>query len=102
LSLRFFDFLVYLIRNRDHVVSKGDMIAAVSGSRIVSESALTNRITAARAAFACEGAISGLIRTSRSPAACGSGPLSQADRRAGSQAPHASLWTPLRAGGAPE
>ena len=45
-----FDLLVHLVRNRDRVVSKDDMIAAVWGGRIVSESALTNRINAARTA----------------------------------------------------
>ena len=45
-----FDLLVYLVQNRDRVVSKNDLIASVWGGRMVSESALTSRINAARKA----------------------------------------------------
>jgi DNA-binding winged helix-turn-helix (wHTH) protein len=45
-----FDVLVYLIRNRRRVVSRDDLLAAVWGGRIVSESTLTSRINAARKA----------------------------------------------------
>ena len=41
-----FDLLEYLITNRDRVVSKDDILQAVWGGRIVSESALTTRINA--------------------------------------------------------
>ena len=37
-----FDLLVYLVQNRDRVVSKDDLLGAVWGGRIVSESTLTN------------------------------------------------------------
>jgi DNA-binding winged helix-turn-helix (wHTH) protein len=37
-----FDLLVYLIENRDRVVTKDDLIASVWAGRIVSESTLTN------------------------------------------------------------
>jgi TolB-like protein/DNA-binding winged helix-turn-helix (wHTH) protein len=43
-----FDLLLHLIRNREQVVSKEDLLAAVWGGRIVSESTLNNRINAAR------------------------------------------------------
>ena len=43
-----FDLLVYLVTNRDRVVSKDDLIASVWGGRIVSDSTLTSRINAAR------------------------------------------------------
>ena len=43
-----FDLLDYLVRNRDRVVSKDDLIASVWGGRIVSDSTLTSRINAAR------------------------------------------------------
>ena len=35
-----FDLLVYLVENRDRVVSKDDIIASVWGGRIVSDSTL--------------------------------------------------------------
>jgi pimeloyl-ACP methyl ester carboxylesterase/DNA-binding winged helix-turn-helix (wHTH) protein len=58
-----FDLLVYLIRNRDHVVSKDDLIAGVWGGRIVSESTLTSRINAVRKAVGDSGEKQKLIRT---------------------------------------
>src|ERR1700704_2023062 len=57
------DLLQYLIRNRDHVVSKDDLIAAVWNGRIISESALSSRITAVRHAVGDSGAQQRLIRT---------------------------------------
>jgi hypothetical protein len=39
-----FDLLVYLVENRDHVVSKDDLIASVWRGRIVFDSTLTSRI----------------------------------------------------------
>ncbi len=58
-----FDLLVYLLENRDHVVSKNDLIATVWGGRIVSESTLTSRINAARKAVGDSGEDQRLIRT---------------------------------------
>jgi TolB-like protein/Tfp pilus assembly protein PilF len=58
-----FDLLVYLIENRDRVVSKDDLIAAVWGGRIVSESTLTSRINAVRKAVGDSGEQQKLIRT---------------------------------------
>ena len=58
-----FDLLVYLIRNRDRVVTKDDLISAVWGGRIVSESTLTSRINAARKAVGDSGDRQTLIRT---------------------------------------
>jgi TolB-like protein len=58
-----FDLLEYLISNRDRVVSKDDLIEEVWGGRIVSESALTTRINAARAAVGDTGEDQRLIRT---------------------------------------
>ena len=42
-----FDLLLHLIRNRDHVVSKDELLAAVWQGRIISESTLSNRVNAA-------------------------------------------------------
>ena len=46
-----FDLILHLVRNRDRVVSKDDLLAHVWGGRIVSESTLSNRINAARCAL---------------------------------------------------
>jgi TolB-like protein len=58
-----FDLLVFLIENRDRVVSKDDLMAAVWQGRIVSESTLTSRINAARKAIGDSGEDQTLIRT---------------------------------------
>ena len=58
-----FDLLVHLIESRDRVVSKDDLIAAVWGGRIVSDSTLTSRINAARKAVGDNGDTQKLIRT---------------------------------------
>jgi TolB-like protein len=58
-----FDLLVYLVENRDRVVSKDDLIASVWGGRIVSDSTLTSRINAARKAVGDSGDAQKLIRT---------------------------------------
>jgi DNA-binding winged helix-turn-helix (wHTH) protein/pimeloyl-ACP methyl ester carboxylesterase len=58
-----FDLLVFLIRNRDRVVSRDDLLAGVWGGRIVSESAIGARINAARRAIGDDGAEQRWIRT---------------------------------------
>jgi DNA-binding winged helix-turn-helix (wHTH) protein/pimeloyl-ACP methyl ester carboxylesterase len=58
-----FDLLVYLIQNRDRVVSKDDLIASVWGGRIVSDSTLDSRINAVRKAVGDSGEQQALIRT---------------------------------------
>ena len=58
-----FDLLVYLVQNRDRVVSKDDLIASVWGGRIVSDSTLDSRINAARKALGDNGEQQRLIRT---------------------------------------
>lgn len=60
-----FDLLVYLVRHRARAVTKDDLFAAIWGGRIVSESALTTRINAARAAVGDSGQEQRLIRTLR-------------------------------------
>jgi len=59
-----FDLLVYLIQNRDRVVSKDDLIASVWGGRVVSDSTVDSRINAARKAVGDSGREQNLIRTS--------------------------------------
>jgi DNA-binding winged helix-turn-helix (wHTH) protein/tetratricopeptide (TPR) repeat protein len=58
-----FDLLVHLIRHREHVVSRDEMIASIWGGRIVSESALSTRINAVRSAVGDRGAEQRLIKT---------------------------------------
>src|SRR3982074_2403856 len=58
-----FDLLIYLVENRDRVVSKDDLIASVWGGRIVSDSTLTSRINAARKGGGDSGEDQKLIRT---------------------------------------
>jgi TolB-like protein len=58
-----FDLLVYLVRNRDGVVSKDDLLAAAWSGRIVAESTLTSRIRALRRAVGDRGDTQRLIRT---------------------------------------
>src|SRR5262249_55600382 len=58
-----FDLLEYVIRNRERVVSKDDLLAAVWNGRIVSESTLSTRINAARNAIGDSGEEQRLLRT---------------------------------------
>jgi TolB-like protein len=58
-----FDLLDYLIRNRERVVSKDDLIGAVWSGRIVSDAALTTRLNAVRSAIGDTGEKQRLIKT---------------------------------------
>ncbi|CAN7668832.1 winged helix-turn-helix domain-containing tetratricopeptide repeat protein [Pararhizobium sp. LjRoot235] len=58
-----FDLLLHLIRNRDRVVSKDDLLKAVWGGRIVSESTITSHINAVRKAIGDSGEEQRLVRT---------------------------------------
>jgi DNA-binding winged helix-turn-helix (wHTH) protein/tetratricopeptide (TPR) repeat protein len=58
-----FDVLLYLIRHREHVVSRDELIESIWGGRIVSESALSTRINAVRSAVGDSGTGQRLIKT---------------------------------------
>jgi len=58
-----FDLLDYLIRNRERVVSKDDLVSAIWNGRIVSDAALTTRLNAARVAIGDSGEEQRLIKT---------------------------------------
>ena len=57
------DLLIYLLENRNRVVSKDELVASVWAGRIVSDTALTSRIYAARKAIGDSGQSQRLIRT---------------------------------------
>jgi len=63
LAPQVFDILVYLIRHRERVISKDDLMADVWGGRIVSESAWTTRLNGARKAIGDSGEEQRLIKT---------------------------------------
>jgi len=58
-----FDLLDYLIRNRERVVSKDELITAIWKGRCVSDAALTTRLNAARSAVGDSGENQRLIKT---------------------------------------
>ena len=58
-----FDLLVYIIQNRDRVISRDDLLRSVWDGRIVSEAAQTTCINGARRALADSGDEQRLIRT---------------------------------------
>lgn len=58
-----FDLLVYLVQNRERVVSKDNVFDTVWNGRIVSESTLTSHVNAVRKAIGDSGEEQRLIRT---------------------------------------
>jgi adenylate cyclase len=58
-----FDLLDYLLRNRERVVSKDELVSAIWGGRAISDSALTTRVNAVRAAIGDSGKTQSLIKT---------------------------------------
>lgn len=58
-----FDLLTYLLRNRERVLTKDDLFAAVWGGRTVADSTLATHINAARKAIGDSGEKQILIRT---------------------------------------
>ena len=57
------DLLEYLIRSRDRVVSKDDLVSAIWNGRIVSDAALTTRLNAVRRAIGDSGGQQRLVKT---------------------------------------
>jgi TolB-like protein len=58
-----FDLLLFLVQNREQVVTRDDLLESVWGGRIVSESTLTSHINAVRKAIGDTGKEQRLIRT---------------------------------------
>jgi len=63
LTPQVFDLLDYLLRNRERVVSKDELVASIWHGRAVTDSALTTRINAVRAAVGDNGKSQQVIRT---------------------------------------
>ena len=58
-----FDLIVHLVRNRDRIVSKDELIETIWNGRIISEAALSSRINGARRALGDNGSDQAMIRT---------------------------------------
>jgi DNA-binding winged helix-turn-helix (wHTH) protein/tetratricopeptide (TPR) repeat protein len=58
-----FEVLAYLVRHRDRMVSKEELLDQVWHSRFVTESAVSSRIKSARRAIGDDGRTQGMIRT---------------------------------------
>jgi DNA-binding winged helix-turn-helix (wHTH) protein len=58
-----FDLLIHLIRNRDRIVSKDELIDAICQGRVISEAALSSRVAAVRRAIGDNGDDQRLLRT---------------------------------------
>jgi TolB-like protein len=78
-----FDLLDYLIRNRERVVSKDDLIKAIWNGRSVSDAALTTRLNVARSAIGDSGLEQRLIKTLPRKGFRFVGQVSEAQRPAG-------------------
>jgi len=78
-----FDLLDYLIRNRERVISKDELINAIWNGRIVSEAALTTRLNVARSAIGDSGEEQRLIKTLPRKGVRFVGPVREAQKPAG-------------------
>ena len=78
------------MQNREHVVSKDDLLDAVWGGRIVSESTLTSHINAVRKAIGDSGEEQRLIRTVARKGFRFVGDVREADRTDRRQSPKAT------------
>ena len=58
-----FDVLIYLVRHRERVVSKEELMDAIWGGRFVTEAAVTSRIKQVRRALGDDGSTQRLLRT---------------------------------------
>ncbi|TIC88109.1 alpha/beta fold hydrolase [Nocardioides sp. GY 10113] len=76
-----FDVLLHLVRHRDRVVPKEELMEAVWGGRFVSESAVTSRIKQVRRALGDDGRTQGLVRTQHGRGYRYVGPVGEAPPR---------------------
>ena len=96
-----FDLLVYLVTNRDRVVSKDNILDAVWSGRAVSESALSTRVAAARRAIGDNGEAQTLIRTIARKGFRFVGAVKQEDGGAAVPLPQGDATAPLPLPGKP-
>ena len=89
-----FDLLVYLVQNREHVVSKDNLLDVVWSGRIVSESTLTSHINAVRKAIGDNGEEQRLVRTIARKGFRFVGEVREADASDGINSPRAEPATP--------
>ena len=89
-----FDLLAHLIGKRDQVVSKEDLIAGVWLGRVVSDSALTSCINAARVAIGDSGESQRLIKTLPRKGVRFVGTVREGDSSAGPEPPSVALASP--------
>ena len=94
-----FDLLEYLIRSRNRVVSKDDLVNVIWKGRIVSDAALTTRLNAVRRAIGDSGEQQRLIKTFPRKGFRFVGGVHDEDRRPGT-AVVSDAVTELRAGAA--
>ena len=88
-----FDLLVHLVQNREHVVSKDNLLDAIWHGRIVSESTLTSHINAVRKAIGDNGEEQRLVRTVARKGFRFVGEVRQADASDGIASPMAVVAT---------
>ena len=86
-----FDLLVHLVQNREHVVSKDNLLDAVWHGRIVSESTLTSHINAVRRAIGDNGEEQRLVRTVARKGFRFVGEVRQADAKNGLHSPTSEI-----------
>ena len=89
-----FDLIDFLVRNRERVVTRDDLLDAVWNGRVVSESTLASRINAARRALNDTGEEQRLIRTVARKGVRFVGAVEEAERKDASPAPDASGAAP--------
>jgi TolB-like protein len=97
-----FDLLEYLIRNRQRVVSKDDLLASIWDGRVVSESTLSNRINAVRSAVNDNGDEQRLIRTLPRKGIRFVGTVREEQEPAGTGAPESAAEQPRSAPPVPD
>src|SRR5258708_10002865 len=89
-----FDLLDYLIRNRERVISKDELISAIWHGRIVSEAALTTRLNVARSAIGDSGGEQRLIKTLPRKGVRFVGPVRETQKPAGASIGDSPLPNP--------